>query len=226
MSLIMSVLDYLKSFGEEVLQSGSNLFALANGADKATGDAAQAIINATPQLYLKTAGGSYLDRWAWDLLKMRRKPLESDESLRARLLASLYIANGTRWAIKQALINLLGTAPIEIWEPVRDGAFFNCGYYMVDARDLAATSDQDGITSYCARVGVQNGEYSGYIKIRMPGGQAASSTLAFYDGGYYGDADTFIGYGGDPSRLVTIDDVCGTIAAVKQAGTAVYLELI
>lgn len=221
----MKTLEYLKSFGENVLQAGCSLFALASATDRIVTDAEKAIDNRAEQICLKSASGEYLDRWAWDLLKLRRKPLEGDVALRARILQSLFLANGTRTTIKKAVKILTGCYPAEIFEAVRDTAYFNAGYYLTSHHAENANAGSDGTGPYCAKMVSQaQPAYTGYVKVQLPRQRVGGAGLGYYEGREYFDAAAWAGDGSNPQRLITIDDLCEIIAAVKPAGTQVFLE--
>ena len=177
----MRILAYLKSFGEKTLQAKTNLVALATGFDRIISDARVTIEENTKHLYLKSATESFLDRWGKDLLGIRRKPLEEDEAFRSRIIQNLFLANGTRSAIRESIKMLMGQYPTEIYEPVRDSAFFDARYYMVQERKPDGTAASDGTGRYCSRFGDQRSTpHVGYVKVPQPGNYVAGGGLAFY----------------------------------------------
>lgn len=221
----MRILEYLRTFGEDVLQAGYAIYSLASAAEQGADDADNGISSMSDQIYLKTATGTYLDRWAWDLLKIKRKPLEADIAFRSRVMQSLFLANGTRTAIREIIKLLTGHYPTEILEPVRDTAYFNAGFYLTSGHAGNVNAVSDGEGPYCAKMGSKvQSPYVGYVKVQLPGKMVGGAGLSYYTGREYLDAKAWASDGSNSQRLITIDDLCEAIAMVKPAGTQVFLE--
>lgn len=222
----MKILQYLITFGEEILQQGTAIFSLAASADQVCTDVETGIDDMTNQIYLLTATGDYLDRWAWDLLQMRRKPLESDTSLRSRIQSNLFLANGTRGSIIKVIQLLTGRVPTEVLEPVRDTAYFNAGCYYTSSGFIPnAVAAADGNGPYCARYGsLANAIYIGRVKVQLPGKKVGGAGLDYYSAKEYFNALSWGGDGSSPQRLITIDDLCDALEMVKPTGVQLLLE--
>jgi hypothetical protein len=74
----------------------------------------------TLQTRIASACDIWLDMAAWDFFggRLRRRPIESDTALRARILREMFRERATRLAISSALQDLTGRTPI-IFEPAR-----------------------------------------------------------------------------------------------------------
>jgi hypothetical protein len=223
----MKILNYLTWFGEEAIQPGTVLYITASAIQRVV-DAVEAGINSmTKQIYLTTATGEWLDRWGWDLARLRRQPLESDEAFRARIILTLFRVRGIRKSIRQAIQIITGRDPVEIFEPIRDTAYWNASFFYTPKQevDIAAAIDGSGVC--CARLGTQEDtSYTGYVRVRLAadyrGGAGLSyfDSLAFYSRGFY-MASTL-----DTKRALTRDEVLNAVHLVQPAGTQVFVEFI
>ena len=92
---------------------------LLNAAAALFADAYAFIQYARTQTRVKTATDGFLDLIAIDFFdKLRRRANESNESLRKRILAQLFLEKGTRYGLTRALEILTGRTPT-IFEPAR-----------------------------------------------------------------------------------------------------------
>jgi hypothetical protein len=75
---------------------------------------------ATSQTRILTASDIWLDLVAWDFFGqwLSRRPSESDDSLRTRIMLEMFRERATRSAVESVLQNLTGRAPM-IFEPAR-----------------------------------------------------------------------------------------------------------
>lgn len=223
----MKILRYLTWFGEEAIQPGTILYAFAYAVQKVI-DAVESGINyMTDQIYLMTATGEWLDRWAWDLARLRRQALESDEAFRARLILTIFRVRVIRKAIRQAVKTITGRDPVEIFEPIRDTAYWDAGFFYVpkQAADTAAANDGSGV--YCARLGTQEDtSYTGYVRVRLPGDYRGGAGLSYFDSACFSDVGFYFSSTTDTKRAITRDDVLAAVHLVQPAGTQVFVEFI
>ncbi|MDF2568613.1 MAG: hypothetical protein K0R55_217 [Sporomusa sp.] len=223
----MKILNYLTWFGEEATKPGTALYDLAYGIQLVVDAVETGIWSMVKQIYLMTATGEWLDRWGWDLARLRRQSLENDEAFRARILLTLFRVRGIRKSIRQAVQIITGRDPIEIFEPIRDTAYWNAGFFYTPKQDFDTAAATDGSGTYCARMGTnEDVSYTGYVRVRLAadyrGGAGLSyfDSLAFYSRGFYISSTL------DTKRNVTRDEVLNAIHLVQPAGTQVFVEFI
>lgn len=221
----MKILEYLKSFGEEVLQLGSTLYALAAGFTRIFTDFEAAVNDRINQIYLMTASSTYLDRWGWNMVRLRRKPLEDDERFRWRIIREMFTAYSTRKGICKVIKGLTGQYPVEIFEPVRDSAYLDAGFYMVEERRQDSCAAGDGTGTYCARIAEDQWlPYRSYVKVQNPGFFVGGGNLSFTEALQYIDNETWISDETESRRVLTLEEVCDALADAKVWGTRVFLE--
>jgi hypothetical protein len=75
---------------------------------------------AISQTRILTAGDIWLDLIAWDFFgrRLRRRPRESDDALRCRIMLEMFRERATRLAVESVLQNLTGRVPV-IFESAR-----------------------------------------------------------------------------------------------------------
>ena len=223
----MKILEYLKWFGEEAIKPGTVLYTLATAVQTVIDAVETGIAFLIDQIYLMTATGTWLDRWGWDLARLKRQPLESDEAFRTRLILTLFRIKGIRKSIRQAIKTLTGKDPVEIFEPIRDTAYWNAGFFYVpeQEKDTAAASDGGGV--YCARLGTQEDtSYTGYVRVRLAADYRGGAGLSYFDSRCFVDAGFFFSSTTDTKRAITRDDVLNAVHLVQPAGTQVFVEFI
>lgn len=144
----MKILKYLQWFGEKAIKRSTVLYAIASGIQSVVDAIENGIISMTNQIYLMTATGKWLDRWGWDLARVRRQLLESDDAFRVRILLKLFRVKGTRRSVREAVHLITGSYPVEIFEPIRDTAYWNAGFFSIprpsrDVNDFFSFYDND-----------------------------------------------------------------------------------
>ena len=74
----------------------------------------------TSQARITSATDIWVDLIAWDFFgwRLKRRPSESDDALRGRIMLEMFRERATRFAVESALRDLTGRAPI-IFEPAR-----------------------------------------------------------------------------------------------------------
>jgi hypothetical protein len=223
----MKILRYLTWFGEDALKPGTLLYMFAYAVQTVIDAVENGINYFINQIYLMTASGEWLDRWAWDFARLKRKSAETDEAFRARLLLTLFRVRGIRKSIRQAVKVITGRDPVEIFEPIRDTAYWNAGFFYVpkQEKDTAAAADGSGV--YCARMGTQEDtSYTGYVRVRLAADYHGGAGLSFYNAGYFGDVGFYFSSVTNTERAVSREDVLNAIHSVQPAGTEVWVEFI
>ncbi|GMB00228.1 hypothetical protein [Pelosinus sp. IPA-1] len=223
----MKILQYLQWFGEDAVKPGTVLYALASGVQRVI-DAIQTGINfMTDQIYLTTATGEWLERWAWDLARLRRLPLESDDAFRSRIILTLFHARGIRKSIRQAIQIITGNDPVEIFEPIRDTAYWNAGFFYTQKQDVDTAAAIDGSGVYCARVGTkEDTSYTGYVSVRLAGDYHGGAGLSYFDSLAFQNCGFFFSSIVDTKRALTREAVLNAIHMVQPAGSQVFVKFI
>jgi hypothetical protein len=223
----MKILNYLTWFGEEAIQPGTVLYITASAIQRVV-DAVEAGINSmTKQIYLMTATGEWLDRWGWDLARLRRQSLEGDDAFRARIILTLFRVRGIRKSIRQAIQIITGRDPVEIFEPIRDTAYWNAGFFYTPKQevDIAAAADGSGV--YCARLGTQEDtSYTGYVRVRLAADYRGGAGLSYFDSLSFYSRGFYMASALDAKRALTRDEVLNAVHLVQPAGTQVLVEFI
>ncbi|TWH45886.1 hypothetical protein [Sporomusa sp. KB1] len=223
----MKILRYLTWFGEDAIHPGTILYTLAYAIQQVIDAVENGINYMVDQIYLMTATGEWLDRWAWDLARLRRQTLESDEAFRARLILTLFRVRVIRKAIRQAVKTIAGRYPVEIFEPIRDTAYWNAGFFYVPKQeeDTAAATDGSGV--YCARLGtLEDTSYTGYVRVRLAGDYRGGAGLSYFNAAAFYGRSFFFSSTVDTKRALTRDDVLTAVHLVQPAGTQVFVEFL
>lgn len=219
------MMQYLEWLGDMAKEKGGALWLYAKVVTAACDDAIADIDALKKQIYLKSATGDYLDKWGYDLVKLKRKYKENDESFRARILLEMFREYATRPALIALIKDVTGFAPIEIFEPIRDTAYFGAGIFAVPAGmgDLSAANDGTG--KYCTRLGSsEDTSFTGYVRLRLTEGVRASLGVYFLNINY-ADADAFI-LPGTRSISMTRDEFMTAVRRIIPAGTQVFVQFV
>ena len=174
----------------------------------------------TSQTRIASASDVWLDLIAWDFFggQLTRRPSESDDALRSRIMLEMFRERATRSAVQSVLQDLTGRAPI-IFEPAR-------------------TSDTGGYTSFAGEGGgiAYNGA-GGWGNLNLPF-QCFVTTYRPNDGGIgqvTGWGDFAGGYGvgafeyaslGMVQAQVTDADIYSAIMGVLPAATIAWTKII
>ncbi|WP_299449189.1 hypothetical protein [uncultured Phascolarctobacterium sp.] len=218
------MLQYLDWLGDSAKTKGGAIWLYAKMVTSACDAAIADIDSLKNQIYLKSARGEYLDRWGEDLVQLKRKYNENDESYRARILLEMFREYASRKAIIDIVKDITGFPPIEVFEPVRDTAYWGSGVFAVPkSRDMSAADDGTG--TYCARLGSrQDTSYTGYVRVRLTENVRASIGLYFYDVDY-ADAETMM-LPGKRSINISRDEFMQAIRKIIPAGTQVFVQFV
>jgi len=177
------------------------------------------------QLYLATASGQWLDRWGWSLARLRRMSGENDNAFRARIL--LFRERCTRKAIREIIKTLIGRYPVELYQPVRDSAYWNTGFFYTLRTDQDVSAAEDGTGQYVARLGTkQDTSFEGIVRVRLPAAERLGQGTAFWSAGYYLDAGAYISSLNTAIYKVRKNDVLDIIRRVQVCGTRILVEFI
>lgn len=225
----MRLLDYLVWLGEAALKPRAVFYWIAKVAEKLLDDYYETILGATKHIFLMTASGKWLDRWGWNLVRLRRKYGEDDESYRQRIILALLQLKATRKALREIIIYLLGKPPIEIYEPIRDSGYFNCGdFYLnneIKAKSLLSAA-VDGTGSYCARFGtLEDTSYTGRIRVLLPEFSNIGVGLQFFNGLDFYNCSAFF-LSGQRKRMPPRSEFISVIEKSIVAGTEVSIEFV
>jgi hypothetical protein len=163
------------------------------------------------QTRLQTATGAFLDIAAFDFFGTRlvRRPEESDNLFRIRILNELLSEKVTRKGVENALFRLTGRMPV-VFEPMRP-----------------ADTIVYGVTGYgYARYGSMNMPFQFLVDAYRP---TQNSNLNFpgygCDGNYYG-ITPLVAYAELENQLQVKDaDIYGAVDAVKAAGTTAWVSI-
>lgn len=220
------ILQYLTWLGDSAIEKGTVLYTLAKAATTAIDEFNGNVDAMTDQIYLKTATGEYLDRWGWDLVRLKRKYMEDDDSYRGRIIVELLRLYGTRQAIIKILTDLTGEKPVEVFEPIRDTAYNNAGIFFMPAGDNMVSAAADGSGRYVARLGskTKDSSFTGYIRIKHTETSALSAGLFFYDADYM-DAGTFT-LPATRKQNLSRAEIMDAVQMIIVAGTQVYIEFL
>lgn len=220
------ILQYLTWLGDSAIEKGTVLYTLAKAATTAIDEFNGNVDVMTDQIYLKTATGEWLDRWGWDLVRLKRKYMEDDDSYRGRIIVELLRLYGTRQAIIKILTDLTGEKPVEVFEPIRDTAYNNAGIFLMPAGDNMVSAAADGSGRYVARLGskTKDSSFTGYIRIKHTETSALSAGLFFYDADYM-DAGTFT-LPATRKQNLSRAEIMDAVQMIIVAGTQVYIEFL
>lgn len=223
----MKILQYLKWFGESVLAQGTILYSMAYAIQQVFSAIDTGLTFLTKQIYLLSATDEWLDRWGWDLARLRRQTLESDEAFRTRIILTLFKVKGIRKSIRQAVNILTGKDPVEMFEPIRDTAYWNAVFFYTPKQDADTAAATDGSGVYCARLGTSGDtSYTGYVRVRLAADYHGGAGLSYFDSKCYSDSGFYFSSATDTKRAITRDDVLNTIHLVQPAGTEIFVEFI
>lgn len=222
----MKILKYLTSFGEDAIKPGSVLYILVYAVEKVLDAIKTAIDYMTDQIYLSTTTGIWLDMWGKDLAKLTRKVQESDEAFRARIILTLFRKKVIRKAIIQAVEIITGRPPVEIFEPIRDTAYWNARYFITPKQvDVSAANDASGV--YAARMGTQEDtSYTGYVRVRLAADYTGGAGLSYFDAACFYDRGFYLSAVADKKRAITRKEVLDAVELIQAAGTEVKIEFI
>lgn len=164
--------------------------------------------SARRQMRMRTADGLFLDLAARDYLGVRlpRRPGESDEAFRPRLLAALRRSRATRAAVTDALQDLMGATP-EIFEPTRPA--------------------DTGAYGLAAGYGVAGGwgsmslPFQSFITVRRPRGQGVAELAGYGTGGPLARVSGAMVAGSVPDA-----DIMAAIADTLPAGTIAWTRIV
>ncbi|MDR1701333.1 MAG: hypothetical protein LBR56_00995 [Sporomusaceae bacterium] len=223
----MKILQYLTWFGEDAIKRGTILYSLAYAVQTVL-DAIEAKVNyLTKQIYLMSAEGEWLDRWAWDLARLKRKPLEGDEVFRMRLILALLRIRNIRKSIIQVIKIMTGAPPVEIFEPIRDTAFWNRGYFFIPKRQIDVAAATDGSGAYCARTGTSaDTSHTGYVRVRLAADYHGGAGISHYDSLDTYDSKISASSITDIKKGITKNEIVEAVYAVQPAGTRIFVEFI
>lgn len=223
----MKILEYLKWFGEEAVKPGTVLYTLAVAIQSVLDAVEQGITYLINQLYLMTATGDWLDRWGWDLAHLKRQPFETDDAFRQRVLLTLFRVRVIRKAIRQAIQIVTGREPVEIFEPIRDTAYWGAGFFYTPRQEADTAAATDGSGIYCARAGTQEDtSYTGYIRVRLAADYRGGAGLSYFDAQCFYDSGFFSSSAADTKRAVSRNEVLNAVHLVQPGGTRIFIEFI
>lgn len=222
----MKILRYLKWFGEDAIKPGTALYSLAYGVQKVLDTIDSAIVYMTDQIYLATATGIWLDMWGRDLAKLQRKPGEFDDDYRMRIILALFRVKVIRKAIIKAVEIVTGRKPVEVFEPIRDTAYWNAGYFVAPKQvDVSAAEDGSGV--YAARLGTkEDTSHTGYVRVRLAADYIGGAGLSHFRAECFGNSGFYLSALSDRKRAVTRNEVLDMLQLVQAAGTEVKVEFI
>lgn len=191
------------------------LDALLAGASAALSGSYALIDYARRQTRIRTATEGFLDLIGFDYFggKLPRRPQETDEGYRARILAALLPEKATRRGLVRTLTALTGRAP-KVFEPARPG---DTGGYRVGGVGYGAGG----------AYGALNSNFQAFVVAYRPVGQGIP-----YLGGYgspvggYG-AGSQLSYASiaQVAGAVTDSDIYAAIDAVRAEGTIVWTQI-
>lgn len=218
------MLQYLNWLGDSAKTKGGAIWLYAKIVTEAC-DMAKADIDChKKQIYLKSASGEYLDRWGEDLVQLKRKYNENDESYRARILLEMFREYATRRALVKLVANITGLHPVEIFEPVRDTAYWGAGAFIIPRGGDMSAAD-DGTGKYCARLGnSKDTSYTGYVRVRLTENVLASIGLYFHDTDYL-DAKAMM-LPGKRNINMSRDEFLLAVRRIIPAGTQVFVQFV
>lgn len=166
------------------------------------------------QTRLKTATGQFLDLAAEDYFgsALPRRPNESDDAYRTRILLNIIRERATRYAIIKILVDLTGRVPI-VFEPGR-------------LQDVGAW---DTYTFAWDAAGAWGGnvDYTCFVTAYRPKGQGVSG-IGGYDT-YYGGYDNsprFAYIGVNQGQDVTDADIYAAVESVRMEGTKIWVRIL
>lgn len=223
----MRLLDYLIWLGEVALKPNKVFHTLAKVADKLIKDYYESVLEGTKQIFLMTATGKWLDRWGWDFVRLRRRFGEDDDSYRMRILQALFRLRATRRALWQVIQYTLKKPPIELYEPIRDSAFWDFGdFYLSQAErnqpNLSAAIDGSG--HYCGRFGtLGDTSFTGRVRVNLPESSTIGAGLQFFNGLDFYDRGAFL-LSGKRQRLPLQSEFLNLIEETITTGTQVSVE--
>lgn len=222
----MKILKYLTWFGEDAIKPGTALYSLAYGMQMALDAVDSSIAYMTNQIYLASATGVWLDMWGADLAKLQRKPGESDDAYRTRIILSLFRVKVIRKAIIKAVETVTGRKPVEIFEPIRDTAYWNAGYFVAPKQvDVSAAEDGSGV--YAARLGTkEDTSHTGYVRVRLAADYKGGAGLSYFRAECFFSRGFYFSSVADEKRAVTRNEVLDMIHLVQPAGTEIKVEFI
>jgi hypothetical protein len=172
------------------------------------------------QARISSASDTWLDVVAWDYFgrRLKRRPSESDQGLRDRIMLEMFRERATRLGLRSVLQDLTGRSPI-IFEPARS----------TDTGGYASLDGQGGGIAYCAAGGWGNLNlpFQCFITAYRPVGTGIGLVAGWgcADGGYgvgsveYASLDMV-------STQVTDADICYATTAVLPIGTIGWIQII
>ena len=173
----------------------------------------------TSQTRIISASDIWLDLIAWDFFgrRLRRRPSESDDALRGRIMLEMFRERATRLAVEAVLQGLTERAPI-IFEPAR-------------------TSDTGGYSSFTGRGGgiAYNGAggwgnlnlpFQCFVTAYRPNGGGIGQVTGWGDfaGGYGVGAVEYASLGMVPAQ-VTDADIYSAVTGVLPAATIAWTNI-
>lgn len=177
------------------------------------------------QLYLGTASGIWLDRWGWSLARLRRMPGENDNAFRARIL--LFREKCTRKAIREIIKNLTGWYPVELYQPVRDSAYWNSGFFYTPKTEKDVSAATDGTGQYVTRMGTkQDTSFEGIVRVQLPAGKRLGRGTTFLNAGYFLSAGAYIPSRSEVTYKICKNDVLEGVRRVQVCGSKVLVEFV
>lgn len=223
----MKILKYLTWFGEGAIQPGTALYSLAHGIQAAFDELQDMTDYMTKQIYLTSASGSWLDLWGRDLAELSRKPGESDADYRDRIILTLFRVKVTRKAIIQAVEIVTGNKPVEVFEPIRDTAYWNACYFFSNRTAADVSAADDGCGAYVARLGGKSDtSYSGYVRVRLAADYIGGAGLSYFNAGCYSGRGFYLSGVSDSKRSITRGEVLDAVELIQPAGVEIKIEFI
>jgi hypothetical protein len=222
----VKLLNYLIWLGEAALKPGGVFHLIAGVADKLLSDFRNVVDFSTEQIFLKSATGRWLDAWGWDLVRLRRKFGEDDDSYRMRIYQAMLRLRATRRALREMIVIALGKPPIEIYEPIRDSAFWDSNDFYIGARSDNLSAATDGSGLYCGRLGtLGDTSYTGLVRVSLPELAALGQGLHFFNGRDFYEAEAFY-LSAERQKLPGRAEFISLIEQTIPAGTQVSVEFV
>lgn len=166
------------------------------------------------QTRIGSASDGFLDLIAFDFFgqRIRRRPGQTDESMRAMILKEVLRIRGTRKGLENAIKDLTGTpvSTVELFDP-RDCGGYDTGYLGYDTAGLwgSVTNPRQIL-----------------LNAQQPAGAGLPGAPGLDDG--LGGYDTPPEQWGDQSMVVgpvTTQDIYDTINATRAAGVTVWTKI-